>query len=175
MYLNMRPPFNKVEMRQAMGWALDREAFFKNFQSGHRQHRRQQPPPGQALGLRAEDRRRLQVRHGQGRAAAGEGRYPKGQGLDFTFLVPNGYPEFKQISTMLQAAFAQLGYQPAGRGSRDRAVVGATEHQPRVPRGGGLPWSGTADPGYIQRRLLYRRPPPISRLTPEAMPVTWRP
>ena len=27
-------------------------------------------------------------------------------------LVPNGYPEFKQISTLIQATFASLGYQP---------------------------------------------------------------
>jgi peptide/nickel transport system substrate-binding protein len=173
MYLNMRkPPFNKVEMRQAMGWALDREAFFKNFQSGIGStvgnspltdtHWAYEPKTADAYKYDTDKVGQLLEKAG----------YPKGQGLEFSLLVPNGYPEFKQISTMLQATFASLGYQPAieeveiaqwsQRLNQSREFFAAVDY----------PGRGTADPALTYSAgLLY---PPnaanIGGLTPETMP-----
>jgi peptide/nickel transport system substrate-binding protein len=173
MYLNMRkPPFDKVEMRQAMGFALDREAFFKNFQAGigspvgnspfTDKHWAYEPKTADAYKFNLDKVGQLMEKAG----------YPKGQGLEFSLLVPNGYPEFKQISTMLQAAFAGLGYQPAieeveiaqwsARLNQSREFYAAVDY----------PGRGTADPALTYSAgLLY---PPnaanIGGLTPETMP-----
>ncbi len=173
MYLNTRkPPFDKVEMRQAMGWALDREAFFKNFQSGigstvgnspfTDKHWAYEPKTAAAFKFDLDKVGQLLEKAG----------HPKGQGLDFSFMVPNGYPEFKQISTMLQAAFAQLGYQPAieeveiaqwsARLNTSREFFAAVDY----------PGRGTADPALTYSAgLMY---PPnaanVPGVTPEKMP-----
>ena len=173
MYLNMRkPPFDKVEMRQAMGWALDREAFFKNFQAGigstvgnspfTDKHWAYEPKTADAYKYNPDKVGQLLEKAG----------YPKGQGLDFSLLVPNGYPEFKQISTMLQATFASLGYQPAieeveiaqwsARLNQSREFFAAVDY----------PGRGTADPALTYSAgLLY---PPndanIGGLKPDTMP-----
>jgi peptide/nickel transport system substrate-binding protein len=173
MYLNMRkPPFDKVEMRQAMGWALDREAFFKNFQAGigstvgnspfTDKHWAYEPKTADAYKFNPDTVAQLMEKAG----------FPKGQGLDFSLLVPNGYPEFKQISTMLQATFASLGFQPqieeveiaqwSARLNQSRDFFAAVDY----------PGRGTADPALTYSAgLLY---PPnaanICGLTPESMP-----
>lgn len=173
MYLNMRkPPFDKVEMRQAMGWALDREGFFQSFQSGigspvgnspfTDKHWAYEPKTADAYKYDPDKVGQLLEKAG----------YPKGQGLEFSFLVPNGYPEFKQISTILQATFAALGYQPAieeveiaqwsQRLNQSRDFFAAVDY----------PGRGTADPALTYGAgLLY--PPTaanIGGLTPETMP-----
>ncbi len=173
MYINMRkPPFNKVEMRQAMGWALDREAFFKNFQSGigstvgnspfTDKHWAYEPKTAAAYKYDLDMVGQLMEKAG----------YPKGQGLDFTLLVPNGYPEFKQISTMLQASFASHGYQPpieeveiaqwSARINQSRDFHAVVDY----------PGRGTADPALTYSAgLLY--PPTAANatgLTPETIP-----
>jgi ABC-type transport system substrate-binding protein len=98
--------------------------------------------------------------------------YPKGQGLDFSFLVPSGYPEFKQIATILQATFAGLGYQPpveeveiaqwSARLNQSRDFFAAPDY----------PGRGTADPALTYSAgLLY--PPTaanVGGLTPETIP-----
>jgi peptide/nickel transport system substrate-binding protein len=172
-YLNLRkPPFDKVEMRQAMGWALDREAFFKNFQAGIGSPVGNSPFTDKhwAYEPRTADAYRYDPdKVGQLLEKAG---YPRGQGLDFSFLVPNGYPEFKQISTMLQATFASLGYQPAideveigqwsARLNQSRDFFAAVDY----------PGRGTADPALTYSAgLLY--PPSaanVGGLTPETIP-----
>jgi len=173
MYLNMRkPPFDKLEMRQAMGWALDREAFFKNFQAGigstvgnspfTDKHWAYEPKTADAYKYNPDKVGQLLEKAG----------FPKGQGLEFSLLVPNGYPEFKQISTMLQATFASLGYQPAieeveiaqwsARLNQSREFFAAVDY----------PGRGTADPALTYSAgLLY---PPndanIGGLKPDTMP-----
>jgi peptide/nickel transport system substrate-binding protein len=173
MYLNMRkPPFDKVEMRQAMGWALDREAFFKNFQSGigspvgnspfTDKHWAYEPKTAAAYKYDPDKVGQLMEKAG----------FPKGQGLEFSLLVPNGYPEFKQMSTMLQATFASLGYQPAieeveiaqwtQRLNQSREFYGAVDY----------PGRGTADPALTYSAGLLYPPTPanICGLTPDTIP-----
>jgi peptide/nickel transport system substrate-binding protein len=172
-YVNMRkPPFDKVEARQAIGWALDREAFFKNFQSGlgspvgnspfTDKHWAYEPKTADAYKYDPDKVGQLLEKAG----------FPKGQGMDFTFLVPTGYPEFKQISTMLQATFAQIGYQPpieeveigqwSARINQSRDFFVAVDY----------PGRGTADPSLTYSAgLLY--PPTAANacgLTPESIP-----
>jgi ABC-type transport system substrate-binding protein len=98
--------------------------------------------------------------------------YPKGQGLDFAFLVPSGYPEFKQLSTMMQATFASLGYQPAieeveigqwaARINQTREFFVAVDYPPR----------GTADPAltYSAGQLFPPNAANACGLTPETIP-----
>ncbi|MDP8925259.1 MAG: ABC transporter substrate-binding protein [Chloroflexota bacterium] len=173
MYLNLRkPPFDKVEMRQAMGWALDREGFFQSFQSGigspvgnspfTDKHWAYEPKTADAYKYDPDKVGQLMEKAG----------YPKGQGLEFSFLVPNGYPEFKQISTILQATFAALGYQPAieeveiaqwsQRLNQSRDFFAAVDY----------PGRGTADPALTYSAGLLYPPTPanVGGLTPELMP-----
>ena len=172
-YLNMRkPPFDKVEMRQAIGWALDRAAFVQNFLAGlgdptgnspfTAKHWAYEPSTKAAYAYDPD-------RVGQLMEKAG---YPKGQGLDFSFLVPSGYPEFKQLSTMLQATFASLGYQPAieeveigqwaARINQTREFFVAADYPPR----------GTADPAltYSAGQLFPPNAANACGLTPETIP-----
>jgi peptide/nickel transport system substrate-binding protein len=172
-YLNLRkPPFDKVEMRQAIGWALDREAFFKNFQAGigspignspfTDKNWAYEPKTAEAYKYNPDTVGQLMEKAG----------YPKGQGLDFSFLVPSGYPEFKQIATILQATFAGLGYQPpieeveiaqwSARLNQSRDFFAAPDY----------PGRGTADPALTYSAgLLY--PPTaanVGGLTSEMIP-----
>jgi ABC-type transport system substrate-binding protein len=172
-YVNIRkPPFNKLEARQALGWALDREAFFKNFQAGigspvgnspfTDKHWAYEPKTGDAYKYDLDKVGQLLEKAG----------YPKGQGLDFSFLVPIGYPEFKQISTILQAAFASVGYQPA----IEEVEIGQWSARLNQSRDFSVavdyPGRGTADPALTYSAgLLY--PPTaanVGGLTPETIP-----
>ncbi|MFN8526614.1 MAG: ABC transporter substrate-binding protein [Chloroflexota bacterium] len=172
-YLNMRkPPFDKVEMRQAIAWALDREAFFKNFQAGigspvgnspfTDKNWAYEPKTKDAYGYNPDKVAQLMEKAG----------FPKGQGLNFSFIVPTGYPEFKQISTMLQATFAQLGYQPA----IEEMEIGQWSSRINQSRDFNVavdyPGRGTADPALtFSAGLLY--PPNAANatgLTPDTIP-----
>jgi peptide/nickel transport system substrate-binding protein len=112
-YVNIRkPPFNNVDARRALGWTLDREAFIKNFLAGMgvagnspftKAHWAFDPKTDSAYGYDLDKAGSLLEKAG----------FPKGKGMNFSFLVPSGYPEFKQLSTMLQASFKTIGYQPA--------------------------------------------------------------
>lgn len=145
-YLNMRrPPFNNVYARQALGWSLDREGFVDGFLSGLGRvsygpftpaHWAYEPAIEGSYGYDLD-------RVGQLIEQAG---YPGGSGLEFTMIVPTGYPEFKQISTLIQASFASVGAQArieemeigqwADRINNTRDFDVAVDYPPR----------GTADP-----------------------------
>ncbi|MCC7367666.1 MAG: ABC transporter substrate-binding protein [Chloroflexi bacterium] len=145
-YLNMRkPPFDNVYARQAIGWALDRQGFIDGFLSGLGRvsmspftpaHWAYDPAIEGTYGYNPDTVAQLLEKAG----------YAGGKGFDFTMLVPNGYPEFKQISTLIQATFASLGTQPrieeveiaqwASRINQSREFDMAVDYPPR----------GTADP-----------------------------
>jgi len=173
MYLNLRkPPFDKLEMRQAIAYSLDREGFFQSFQSGigspvgnspfTDKHWAYEPKTADLFKYDPD-------RVGQLMEKAG---YPKGQGLDFSFMVPSGYPEFKQISTIIQATFAAAGYQPAieeveiaqwaSRLNQTRDFFAAADY----------PGRGTADPAltYSAGSLYPPLAANIAGLTPEMLP-----
>ena len=189
MYLNMRkPPFNKVEMRQAMGWALDRDAFIKNFLAGQGRADNSPFTPKHWAFDRATESAYTHNpdRVGQLMERAG---YSKGQGLTFSLLVPSGYPEFKQLSTLMQATFASLGYQPAieevdigqwvARLTQSHDYFAAVDYPPRgsadpaLTYGAGLLFPATAAsipgltptdiPGYVDR--LHRGATTLDRGT----------
>jgi peptide/nickel transport system substrate-binding protein len=171
-YLNMRkPPFNKVEMRQAMGWALDRQGFIKNFLAGlgrpdnspfTPQHWAHDPKTENAYSYNPDTVAKLLEKAG----------YPKGRGLTFSFLVPSGYPEFKEISTLLQATFASIGYRPAieevdiaqwaARLNQSRDFFACVDYPPR----------GSTDPAltYSAGLLFPPNPANVCGLTPDAIP-----
>jgi len=172
-YLNMRkPPFDKLEMRQAVAWALDRQAFVQSFLAGlgnptgnspfTDKHWAYEPKTKDAYGYDLDRAGALIEKAG----------HPKGQGLDFTLLVPSGYPEFKQLSTMLQASFASLGYQPpiqeveigqwAARINQTRDFFVAVDYPPR----------GSADPAltYNAGQLFPPNAANACGLTPESIP-----
>ncbi len=145
-YLNMRkPPFDNMYARQAIGWALDRQGFIDGFLAGLGRvstspftpaHWAYEPSIETTYGYNPDTVAQLLEQAG----------YPGGRGFDFTMLVPNGYPEFKQISTLIQATFASLGTQPrieeveiaqwAQRINQSREFDMAVDYPPR----------GTADP-----------------------------
>jgi peptide/nickel transport system substrate-binding protein len=171
-YLNLRkPPFNKLEMRQAMGWALDRQGFIKNFLAGlgrvdnspfTPQHWAFDPKTETAYGYNPDMAGRLMEKAG----------YPRGRGLTFSFLVPSGYPEFKEISTLLQATFASLGYRPAieevdiaqwaARLNQTRDFFACVDYPPR----------GSTDPAltYSAGLLFPPNAANVGGLTPETIP-----
>jgi peptide/nickel transport system substrate-binding protein len=171
-YLNMRkPPFNKVEMRQAMGWALDRQGFIKNFLAGlgrpdnspfTPQHWAHDPKTENAYSYNPDTVAKLLEKAG----------YPKGRGLTFSFLVPSGYPEFKEISTLLQATFASIGYRPAieevdiaqwaARLNQSRDFFACVDYPPR----------GSTDPAltYSAGQLFPPNAANVCGLTPDAIP-----
>jgi peptide/nickel transport system substrate-binding protein len=171
-YLNMRkPPFNKVEMRQAMGWAFDRQGFIKNFLAGlgrpdnspfTPQHWAYDPKTENVYAYNPDNVGKLLEKAG----------YPKGRGLTFSFLVPSGYPEFKEISTLLQATFASVGYRPAieevdiaqwaARLNQSRDFFACVDYPPR----------GSTDPAltYAAGLLFPPNPANVCGLTPDAIP-----
>ena len=172
MYLNGRkPPFNKLEVRQAMGYALDREAFIKNFLAGQgRIDNSPFTPAHWAFDPRTEHAYTYNPdRAGQLLEKAG---YPKGQGLTFSLLTPSGYPEFTQLSTMVQATFASLGYRPAieevdigqwaARLNQSHDYFAAVDYPPR----------GSADPALTSSAGLFFPPVPANYngLTPDEIP-----
>jgi len=172
-YLNMRkPPFDKLEMRQAIAWSLDRQAFVTNFLAGLGNPTGNSPFTDKhwAYEPKTKDRYAYDLdKVGQLVEKAG---YPKGQGLNFTLLVPSGYPEFKQISTLIQASFASVGYQPpieeveigqwAARINQTRDFFIAVDYPPR----------GTADPAltYNAGQLFAPNAANAGGLTPETIP-----
>ncbi|HEX9245824.1 MAG TPA: ABC transporter substrate-binding protein [bacterium] len=171
-YLNQRrPPFHKVEMRQAMGWALDRQGFIKNFLAGlgragnspfTPQHWAFDPKTEDAYAYNPDTVAKLLERAG----------FPGGRGLQFSFLAPSGYPEFKIISTLLQATFASAGYRPAieevdiaqwaARLNQSRDFYAAVDYPPR----------GSTDPAltYSAGLLFPPNPANVGGLTPETIP-----
>jgi peptide/nickel transport system substrate-binding protein len=172
MYLNGRkPPFNKLEVRQAVAFALDRDAFIKNFLAGQGRvdnspftpsHWAFDPRTEHAYTYNPDQAARLLEKAG----------YPKGQGLNFSLLTPSGYPEFTQLSTMVQATFASLGYRPpieevdigqwAARLNQTKDFFAAVDYPPR----------GSADPALTYSAGLFFPPVPANYngLTPEAIP-----
>ena len=171
-YLNMRkPPFNKLEIRQAMGWALDRQGFIKNFLAGlgrvdnspfTPQHWAFDPKTENAYSYNPDTVGKLLEKAG----------YPKGRGLNFSLLVPSGYPEFKQISTLLQATFASAGYRPAieevdiaqwaARLNQSKDFFACVDYPPR----------GSTDPALTYSAGLFFPPVPANYLglTPDMIP-----
>ena len=171
-YLNQRrPPFHKVEMRRAMGWALDRQGFIKNFLAGlgrpdnspfTPQHWAFDPKTEDAYAYNPDTVAKLLEQSG----------YPRGRGLEFSFLVPSGYPEFKIISTLLQATFASAGYRPAieevdiaqwaARLNQSHDFYAAVDYPPR----------GSTDPAltYSAGLLFPPNPANVGGLTPETIP-----
>ena len=173
MYLNMRkPPFDKVEMRQAMGLALDREAFFKNFQSGigstvgnspfTDKHWAYEPKTAAAYKYDLDKVGQLLEKAG----------YPEGAGARLQPARPERLPGV-QADLDDAPGGVRLDRLPAGhRRGRDRPVVAAPQPEPRVLRRRRLPRRGTADPALTYSAgLLY---PPnaanIGGLTAETMP-----
>lgn len=112
-YFNMRkPPFDNAYARQAVAWALDRQGFIDGFLAGNGRvsygpftpsHWAYNPAIEGSFGYNPDTVASLLEQAG----------YAGGKGFDFTMLVPTGYPEFKQISTLIQATFASIGSQPA--------------------------------------------------------------
>lgn len=171
-YLNGRkPPFDKLEVRQAVAYALDREAFIKNFLAGlGRADNSPFTPSHWAFDPKTEKWYTYDLdKAGKLLEQAG---YPKGKGLNFSFLVPSGYPEFKQLATMLQASFTTLGYSPrieevdiaqwASRLNQTKDFFAAPDYPPR----------GTADPALTYSAGLFF--PPVEAnyngLKPDAIP-----
>ncbi|MGE3269559.1 MAG: ABC transporter substrate-binding protein [Chloroflexota bacterium] len=171
-YLNMRkPPFDNVYARQAIGWALDRQGFIDGFLAGLGRvsvspftpvHWAYDPSIDGTYGYDPDKVAQLLEMAG----------YPGGKGFEFTMLVPNGYPEFKQISTLIQATFAAIGSQPtieeveiaqwAQRINQSREFDMAVDYPPR----------GTADPAltYGAGNLFPPTSSNATGLTAETIP-----
>jgi peptide/nickel transport system substrate-binding protein len=172
MYLNMRkPPFNKLEVRQAVAYALDRDAFIKNFLAGQgRVDNSPFTPAHWAFDSKTEHA--YAYNPDQAGRLLEKAGYPKGQGLTFSLLTPSGYPEFTQLSTMVQATFASLGYRPpieevdigqwAARLNQTKDFFAAVDYPPR----------GSADPALTYSAGLFFPPVPANYngLTPEMIP-----
>lgn len=162
-YLNMRrPPFDNVYARQALAWSLDREGFVNGFLSGLGQvstgpftsaHWAYDPSIEGMYGYDLDQMGRLVEQAGY-----------TGSGLTFTMIVPTGYPEFRQISTLIQASFASIGAtarieemeigQWVDRINNSRDFDCAVDYPPR----------GTADPALtFGAGLLF--PPTASNAT----------
>jgi peptide/nickel transport system substrate-binding protein len=145
-YYNMRkPPFDNVYARHAVAWSLDRQGFIDGFLAGNGRvsygpftpaHWAYNPAIEGNFGYDPDRVASLVEQAG----------YSGGRGMSFTMLVPNGYPEFKQISTLIQATFQSIGSsvqieeveiaQWANRLNQTREFDIAVDYPPR----------GTADP-----------------------------
>ena len=172
MYLNARkPPFKRLEVRQAVAHALDRDAFIKNFLAGQgRVDNSPFTPSHWAFDPRTEHK--YTYNPDQAGRLLEKAGYPKGQGLNFSLLTPSGYPEFTQLSTMVQATFASLGYRPAieevdigqwaARLNQSHDYFAAVDYPPR----------GSADPALTYSAGLFFPPVPANYngLTPDAIP-----
>jgi peptide/nickel transport system substrate-binding protein len=108
-YFNIRkPPFDNVYARHAVAWALDRQGFIDGFLAGNgRVSYGPYTPSHWAYNSAIEGN----FGYDPDRVASllEQAGYPAGRGFSFTMLVPNGYPEFKQISTLIQATFQSIG------------------------------------------------------------------
>lgn len=108
-YTNMRkPPFDNQAVRQAFALAIDREGFNEAFLGGHGAVT--YSPFAEAhwahhAGLDGKFAYNLE----EAAAKLEEAGYPGGQGLTFTMMVPTGYPEYREISELIQGAFTELG------------------------------------------------------------------
>ncbi len=108
-YTNMRkPPFDNQAVRQAFALAIDRDGFNEAFLGGHgavtyspfsEAHWAHHP------GLNGKFAYNLE----EAAAKLEEAGYPGGQGLTFSMMVPTGYPEYREISELIQGAFTELG------------------------------------------------------------------
>lgn len=145
-YFNMRkPPFDNVYARHAVAWSLDRQGFIDGFLAGNGRvsygpftpaHWAYNPAIEGNFGYDPDRVASLLEQAG----------YSSSNPISFTMLVPNGYPEFKQISTLIQATFASIGStvqieeveiaQWANRLNATREFDIAVDYPPR----------GTADP-----------------------------
>ncbi len=112
-YLNMRkPPFDNQKVRQAFAYAIDREGFIKAFLGGNAKAH---------YGIFAEGhpaynpalKGKFAYDPDMAAKLLSEAGYPGGRGLSFTLLIPSGYPEYRQLSEMMQGTWSDLGAQVA--------------------------------------------------------------
>ena len=108
-YINVgRAPFNKIEAREALCYAIDRKGFVDNFLGGlgdvaysplAKTHWAFDP---KLIGKYDYDLTKAADLLTQ----AG---YPGGKGFNVTMVIPTGFPEHKELSTLVQAAIQTLG------------------------------------------------------------------
>ncbi|MGH2534816.1 MAG: ABC transporter substrate-binding protein [Thermomicrobiales bacterium] len=157
-YLNMRqPPFDNVKVRQAVLHAFDRESYVSEFAAGHGKVTNTPLFDGHwaynadVVGLYPYDLERA----AQLLAEAG---YPGGQGLEFEFIYPPGYPDFRNGSILIQAAMAELGAQvevsELELATWSSKIVTEYDFDAAFDLGGG----GTADPAAVYGASVFLTP-----------------
>jgi len=171
-YFNMRKaPFDNVYARQAVGWSLDRQGFIDGFMAGNGRvsyspftpaHWAYDPAIEATYGYDPDKAASLLEQAG----------FSGGKGFDFTMLVPSGYPEFKQISTLIQATFATIGTQPnieeVEIGQWVTRLISTHEFDVAVD----YPPRGTADPAltYGAGNMFPPTPANVTGLGPDTLP-----
>jgi peptide/nickel transport system substrate-binding protein len=171
-YLNMRkPPFNNVYARQAIGWALDRQGFIDGFMAGNGRvsyspftpaHWAYDPAIEGTYGYDPDKVASLLEQAG----------YPGGRGFEITMVVPNGYPEFKQISTLIQATLASVGGQARIEEMEIGQWVDRLTKTYEFDMGVDYPPRGTADPAltYGAGNMFPPTPANVTGLNADTVP-----
>lgn len=171
-YLNLRrPPFDNLQVRQAVLHAFDRATFTHEFAAGLAEptntplfdgHWAYNPAVADAYPFDMERAAELLA----------EGGYPGGEGLAFTFIYPPGYPDFRNGSLIMQAAMTELGatveLQELELATWSSKIVTEFDFDIAWDIGGG----GTNDPGALYGSSVFLTPSPTNfcGLTEEMLP-----
>ena len=115
LYLNNnRPPMNNQQLRLAVSYALDRHAYFKSPTLAGQGEKNTSPWTKTHWAYNPINDTAFEPDPERAKSLLAEAGYPDGKGADGTQLAinlvyPAGYPEWKDGSTLFQAAMDELG------------------------------------------------------------------
>lgn len=168
---NRKAPFDNAKVRQAVVTAFDRQTFIDAFAAGlanvtntplYSENWAYNPDVASMYAFDMDRAAELLVEAG----------YPKGEGLEFTFIYPPGYPDFKNGSLIMQAALTELGakvdVQEVELATWSQMIVTDADYDIAWDLGGG----GISDPGVVYGSSVFLTPSPDNflGLTEEMMP-----
>jgi peptide/nickel transport system substrate-binding protein len=103
-----KPPFNNPKLRQAFSTAIDREGFVSKVLAGLGAVA-YSPFAKQSWAFDSSLVGKYQYNLSEAARLLTEAGYPGGRGLIFDMLVPNVFPQFLELTELIQGAFTTLG------------------------------------------------------------------